>query len=507
MLLTCIAVNAQFDTIIFKTTIPLNWEMRNVYALDDQNNDGYDDFFIYNCQDTTVNIYFGGNPPDTIPEKIFKQQMNDFELLDVNNDNQNDLVFLEKGYAYGGIPYKIYIYYGGSLLDTIPDIIFNQPEGSYQPYKLFTLRDFNGDGRDEFIWYDHELPYSKKQYGTFYFYNTGSTFDTIPDFYITGDTINNITFAGVGEHHMDQGDLDNDGYSDFSILAEINYGDYHYIRYFYKGNSSFDMTPYQIIDDNDHSFTVKYWDIIPDINGDLRDDIIISAYGGVYPYYYYRSILYGSLPIDTVQDRGINTQNETIVSTRDVGDVNGDGYNDIYASMRGTGYGMIKLWIGGQPWNEVCKRTWYGWEEGLGRDYAGVGDVNGDGVNDLCICAIPFIYGYDTTVYILKGDTSVKLGFDDGHTNISSYELYQNYPNPFNPSTVISYHLPVVSNVKIKVYDILGREIVTLINEEKPAGRYEMEFNSNDYNLSSGVYLYQLIADDYQSVKKMMILK
>jgi hypothetical protein len=75
------------------------------------------------------------------------------------------------------------------------------------------------------------------------------------------------------------------------------------------------------------------------------------------------------------------------------------------------------------------------------------------------------------------------------------FALYQNYPNPFNPNTVISYQLPVTGYVTLKVYDILGNEVATLINEEKQPGVYEVEFNSHSdegQNLSSGVYFYQL---------------
>ena len=70
------------------------------------------------------------------------------------------------------------------------------------------------------------------------------------------------------------------------------------------------------------------------------------------------------------------------------------------------------------------------------------------------------------------------------------YALFNNYPNPFNPNTVISYQLPVGGNVSLKVYDVLGDEIETLVNEEKPAGTYEVEFNAT--SLPSGVYFYQL---------------
>jgi hypothetical protein len=87
----------------------------------------------------------------------------------------------------------------------------------------------------------------------------------------------------------------------------------------------------------------------------------------------------------------------------------------------------------------------------------------------------------------------------------TEFLLSQNYPNPFNPSTKIKYSVPQSSNVMIKVFDILGKEIETLINEEKPIGTYEITWYAE--GLPSGVYFYQLKAGDYMSVKKMILLK
>jgi hypothetical protein len=85
------------------------------------------------------------------------------------------------------------------------------------------------------------------------------------------------------------------------------------------------------------------------------------------------------------------------------------------------------------------------------------------------------------------------------------FSLGQNYPNPFNPNTLISYQLPTGSNTVLKVYDILGSEAATLVNEYKPAGRYEVEFSGAA--LPSGVYFYQIQAGSFVSTKKMILLK
>jgi hypothetical protein len=102
---------------------------------------------------------------------------------------------------------------------------------------------------------------------------------------------------------------------------------------------------------------------------------------------------------------------------------------------------------------------------------------------------------------------------DESEQKLTSFYLSQNYPNPFNPVTKIKYTIPSVTLrqaqsdilVTLKVYDILGREVATLVNEEKPAGEYEVEFNAA--NLPSGIYFYQINAGNFVETKKMVLLK
>ena len=96
-------------------------------------------------------------------------------------------------------------------------------------------------------------------------------------------------------------------------------------------------------------------------------------------------------------------------------------------------------------------------------------------------------------------------GVEDENIAPEKFLLSQNYPNPFNPVTSIKYVVGSFQFVSIKVFDLLGREVATLINEEKPAGEYEVEFNGN--NLPSGIYFYRLKAGDYSETKKMVLLR
>ena len=107
------------------------------------------------------------------------------------------------------------------------------------------------------------------------------------------------------------------------------------------------------------------------------------------------------------------------------------------------------------------------------------------------------------------GDVWIKdlvTTIDDNEVSIpSKFNLDQNYPNPFNPSTRISYQLPTLSKVVLKVYDILGREVTTLVNREQNAGNYKIIFNSS--NLSSGIYFYRIVSGVFTQTKKMMVIK
>lgn len=106
---------------------------------------------------------------------------------------------------------------------------------------------------------------------------------------------------------------------------------------------------------------------------------------------------------------------------------------------------------------------------------------------------------------VVYGDTTV-VGVDDYFAEVpTEFELHQNYPNPFNPSTIISWQAPVGSWQTLKIYDILGNDVATLVDEYREKGKYQVEFNAS--NLPSGVYIYKLTAGSFISSKKMTVIK
>jgi hypothetical protein len=103
--------------------------------------------------------------------------------------------------------------------------------------------------------------------------------------------------------------------------------------------------------------------------------------------------------------------------------------------------------------------------------------------------------GKDIQTAVVQGTVAIPKNF----------LLFQNYPNPFNPTTVIHYYLPVASHAVVKVYDVLGREVATLVNEQKSAGSYQVDFDA--HLLTSGVYFYSLQAGTFTETKKLVLIK
>jgi hypothetical protein len=124
-----------------------------------------------------------------------------------------------------------------------------------------------------------------------------------------------------------------------------------------------------------------------------------------------------------------------------------------------------------------------------------------------------FLLGNDSLRYAKWNYSSVFYPFtwtdwtavEENVQPVKSFGLSQNYPNPFNPTTKIWYEIPERSFVTIKVYDVLGKEIAILVDEEKPNGNYEVEFNGN--GLASGIYYYGITAGNFSQTKKMILLK
>ncbi|HMQ81025.1 MAG TPA: T9SS type A sorting domain-containing protein, partial [Ignavibacteria bacterium] len=107
---------------------------------------------------------------------------------------------------------------------------------------------------------------------------------------------------------------------------------------------------------------------------------------------------------------------------------------------------------------------------------------------------------------IYANQEGLVTGIQSNGTEIpNAYSLQQNYPNPFNPVTNIKFNLPKSGYVKLVVFDIMGREVATMLNENMNAGSYTADFDAS--RLSSGIYFYKLVTADFTDTKKMMLVK
>ncbi len=159
-----------------------------------------------------------------------------------------------------------------------------------------------------------------------------------------------------------------------------------------------------------------------------------------------------------------------------------------------------------QKWNLENLRIIY--------KHLGLGSYTHSLTKDLGLDSIGYDFDFGNTDVILKGciidgevygDTTVVSVEDENPELTTKFSLTQNYPNPFNPTTKISWQSPVGSQQTLKIYDVLGKEVATLVDEFKPAGKYEVEFNAS--SLPSGIYFYQLRVGSFIQTKKMVLMK
>lgn len=150
--------------------------------------------------------------------------------------------------------------------------------------------------------------------------------------------------------------------------------------------------------------------------------------------------------------------------------------------------------------NDIYYSTNYG-----GNWYSCGANLTGRAAEQLAVLP-PYMFSgtYDLSVW--KRPLSELIGISDKRYRVpAEFSLMQNYPNPFNPNTIISYDLKKYADVKLAVYDILGKEIKVLVNRKQSAGTYEVRFDGT--NLASGVYFYKLTAGDFTGTKKMVLVK
>ncbi len=180
-----------------------------------------------------------------------------------------------------------------------------------------------------------------------------------------------------------------------------------------------------------------------------------------------------------------------------LGDISGDTISEVLYSTQQPGKVFV---LNGKTGNIVYEYS-FGSTLGERADrVAALNSVDGNPWNEFVgVCR-------DGRVKCFNGGPGVIIGITNNNTNVpDKFALYQNYPNPFNPETQFKFDVPKTSNIKIAVYDLLGREVSVLINGKMEPGVYNASWNATPY--ASGVYFYRLTSDDFVSVKKMVLIK
>ncbi len=495
-----------------------------VAGIGDQNGDGYDDIIAGAIRDRKVYLYYGGSPMDAVPDMVFKGVGED-EIVgrlsyagDVNGDGVGDFM-AQVQYNNWEIA-KIYVYLGGSLLDTIPDVVLVGDEGIGSSFS--TAGDINGDGYDDVI--ASAVPYENCQ-GKVYIFFGGPDMDSIPDWTVVGDT----AWSYFGEHITGGGDLNGDGYDDVVITGVRGWlpipHPYMYLRGYY-GGQEMDTIP-----DFELGWT-EAASIVGDVNGDGYADIVSRAvdttehpkgswekaagYGaiedtadtchGAY-------IFYGGQQMDTIPDVCLRSGIPWLYSPgwpySPAGDVNRDGYADVISGNKGGfgGFGCVLIYLGGRNmdgkldvgFQGLYSSSYPGCGDAVGR----AGDVNGDGIDDILFGATGLSWPDEYSegkVLVFSGDTSWSYVREErrGVRLPRGVELGQNWPNPFNSTTVIRYELRIMNSparTTLKVYNILGEEVRTLVDKRQKGGRYEVSWDGRDERgreVGSGIYFYRL---------------
>jgi len=478
-------VSAQFDSIIFARNDI--YRPNVVVYMGDQNDDGCDDFVLVKYPstwgyDAKALLFYGGEPihPDPVFEIAFKGYIpNHISACDFNRDGYRDLVLS----SYNIKPVIVNIYCGGPEMDTIPDFTFRAPDNSVGSFKFIGGDwpvDFNGDGYEELIVRAYEM-FDRKS--AFLIYNSSPEMDSIPDQIVTYYPDQAIQGADITH-----GDLDGDGRTDLTFLLNSSSIPVNFrLRRFVFGRTDFSFEDtLNFMDSVDIVGTNR---IIQDINKDGKADLVINDTKFKYPYWYRLAVTYGSRNIDYIPDEGFNAQNEGWLYSRSVGDVNGDGYGDFLTCLN---YYGARLFLGGKHKPDDTPIKYY---SGPTNIIERVGDVNGDGLDDIGIGVHGEPGAAQGTFYIMAGER-VAMAIEDGETETEKKEEITGLdltisPNPTNGPVTVRFTMPDSGVIQLKIHDMLGQEIFNKTLYIEKGGHTEI-INFKDITASTGIYILSL---------------
>lgn len=461
-------------------------------ATGDFNGDGISDLAV-NYEDTAggLNIYFGSSLADTeVGYQLTTQDLqpeNDFNfeafnvienIGDVNGDGLDDLFLSTRSMNQ----FYSYILLGGEELSDLPDITIN-----YKAINATDLGDIDQDGQSEFIVFDDQNNGSIYEY---YNQENSEEFNPEPEYVLSAPVLtgSNINQFGIS---VTTGDFNGDDITDLAIKSAIHaegtrvaYTGFMYeggeAIFVYYGGEEFDEIP-------DHSFRIPLQHIRKsDFDDDLQTSFSFNEFSEI-----------TAIP-----------------------DLNEDGTEELlFVSGQESAYLTNALiFMGSSDTASFGQHIGYVLEapnqnHGLGNfnsvpetytAHIAAGDFNADEKLDL-ILSQGGDWNYKSDPVMVYSFGEIVSSSEQNIERPERYILSQNYPNPFNPTTNISYSLPQSGEVKLQVFDVTGRLVSTLVNEQQLSGSYTQKFNAS--NLASGVYFYRLEMASFTQTRIMLLIK
>jgi len=523
----CFAQQTYNLEVIFKKTHePTTWYEGFGQALSsavDVNNDGYDDILIGSPSGEVRGrcyLYFGGSPMDTLVDMIFYgDTAGDGFAVSVcsgflNGDSFPDVVVgLPNGWVDGLQPGKVYVYFGGPTIDTLPDMVFTGENHAEAFGHSVASGDINGDGSDDLVVGACYYPGMTLD-GRVYVYYGGVLLDTFPDVIISGH--NGEAF---GKSVGSGGDLNSDGYEDIVVGADENSEAYPGAGkvYVFLGGDPMDTIPNCWLHGEGATHYLGWWGVAMSEATNNYDMVITGtrSYPGGFPGYYPGKVyvLYGGSPMDTIVDlwKVGETDSSWLGNWVDGTKVDSNTmYGDFLAGapieyqFDGRGY----LWLGNNNIDSIYDAYLQGNinYSGIGWKVASAGDVNGDGFDEVMFSN--YVADSNQTVWVCK---YTGQGIEQARSQ-SQEARFEVYPNPFSKLINISFgrvhgakgkgmslgtmHLAL----SVRMYDIAGKEV--MVYEIKDKASVKLEIDTKD--LPCGVYFLQVESGGESVIRKVV---
>ncbi|NUO18817.1 FG-GAP repeat protein, partial [bacterium] len=451
----------------------------------DQNQDGYADWMVSSPGslgsplDDRVDLFYGGSPPSQNPYLTFMPRegaeapymYNRRPIGDFNSDGQIDWVI---GYWMSGLDSVVFEFHGGGLVvDTFPEAVLSVPYEVGRS-RLARLGDHNGDGFDDIYYHYNDLDQT-------YIYFGAADWNMSVDLTNRGEPVGSGNSDPMFEVF---GDFNGDGYDDYFVQRVNGVDDSTLI---YLGGVEPD-TVADFVWFGNFAFPAT---LSADLNSDGAADLAVSRDPRTIDVHLGGADI-SPTPLFLLDYQGCNNVAHGIASA---GDYNRDGFEDLVIVNEpcANGFGKLCLWLGGF-WLNSDVQLWRA---------IGVGDVNGDGVDDLAIgCQGDVLNSRRGKVVILSGDTTLRVPVGELPPVAEEFSLYL-YPNPANGYVQIEFeHNNVHGSADVGIYNLLGQMI-----DRIPLSGGMSSVNYNASHLASGVYLVRANSQTNYVTQKLVVLK